>query len=86
MPSERSTAIATGLSAEAEERMRSWLLTPVNSSRPPRDYKLAEFGLDAHVLRERFRSYTDTFGIEIEHFAGRGADSRPGVTCGEARP
>jgi hypothetical protein len=58
------------LSAEAEERMRSWLLTPVNSRRPPRDYKLAEFGLDAHLLRERFRSYTDTFGIEIEHFGG----------------
>ena len=56
------------LSAEAEQRMRSWLLTPVNARRPPRDYKLAEFGLDAHLLRERFRSYTDTFGIEIEHF------------------
>jgi hypothetical protein len=31
---------------------------------------LAEFGLDAHLLRERFRPYTDTFGIQTEHFGG----------------
>jgi Sulfotransferase family len=58
------------LTAEAEERMRSWLLTPVNVRRPPRDYKLAEFGLDAHLLRERFKSYTDLFRVEIEHLGG----------------
>ena len=58
------------LSAETEERMRSWLLTAANVRRPPRDYKLAEFGLDAHLLRERFRPYTDTFGIQTEHFGG----------------
>jgi hypothetical protein len=56
------------LSVEAEERMRSWLRTAVNVRRPMRDYKLAQFGLDPHVLRERFLPYTDTFGIEIEHF------------------
>jgi hypothetical protein len=56
------------LSAEAEARMRRWLRTAGNVRRPWRNYKLAEFGLDAHLLRERFASYTDTFGIEIEHF------------------
>ncbi len=58
------------LSVEAEERMRCWLLTPANVGRPPRDYRLAEFGLDEHVLRERFRPYTDMFGIKIERFGG----------------
>jgi hypothetical protein len=64
------------LSEEAEGRMRSWLRTSANVSRPWRDYKLAEFGLDSQVLRERFASYTDTFGVEIEHGrqgAGTGA-------------
>jgi Sulfotransferase family len=58
------------LSAETEGRMRSWLLTAAGAHRSPRDYKLAEFGLDAHLLRERFRPYTDTFGIDIEHLGG----------------
>jgi hypothetical protein len=48
--------------------MRRWLRTAANVSRPWRDYRLAEFGLDPHVLRERFAPYTNTFGIEIEHF------------------
>jgi len=64
------------LTEEAEGRMRSWLRTEANVSRPSRDYKLAEFGLDPHLLRERFARYTDTFGIEIEDFergAGTGA-------------
>ena len=61
------------LTEEAEGRMRSWLRTAANVRRPWRDYKLAEFGLDARLLRERFAPYTDTFGIEIEHFgAGTG--------------
>jgi hypothetical protein len=47
--------------------MRSWLRVAVNVSRPPRDYKLAEFGLDPQLLRERFARYTDAFGVEIEH-------------------
>src|SRR6516225_2333574 len=58
------------LTEEAEARMRSWLRAAANSSRPWRDYRLAEFGLDARLLRERFARYTDTFGIEIEHFEG----------------
>jgi hypothetical protein len=56
------------LTDAAEERMRSWLRTAANVRRPWRNYKLAEFGLDAQLLRERFAPYTDTFGVEIEHF------------------
>jgi Sulfotransferase family len=64
------------LTEEAEQRMRAWLRTASNVTRPWRDYQLAEFGLDRHILRERFAGYTDTFGIEIEHLergAGTGA-------------
>jgi hypothetical protein len=62
------------LTEEAQQRMRSWLGTAANVSRPARNYKLAEFGLDPHVLRERFARYTDTFGIEIEQVeSGAGA-------------
>lgn len=57
------------LTDEAEAHMRRWL-TAVNVSRPWREYSLAEFGLDPHLLRERFARYTDTFGIEIERRAG----------------
>jgi Sulfotransferase family len=63
------------LTEEAELRMRSWLRTAANVSRPTRNYKLAEFGLDPHALRERFARYTDTFGIEIEQVE-RGAGTR----------
>jgi hypothetical protein len=59
------------LTEEAERRMRAWLRTGSNVSRPWRDYELAEFGLDAQLLRERFTPYTDTFGVEIEHGEGR---------------
>jgi hypothetical protein len=59
------------LSPEAEGRMRAWLRTGPNVGRPWRDYKLAEFGLDPQLLRERFTPYTDTFGVEIEHRQGR---------------
>jgi hypothetical protein len=61
------------LTEETEARMRLWLRTAVNVSRPWRDYSLAEFGLDPHLLRERFARYTDTFGIEIERRAGEAA-------------
>jgi hypothetical protein len=60
------------LTEEAEGYMRSWLGTAVNVSRPRRGYNLAEFGLDPHLLRERFAPYTNAFGVEIEHFE-RGA-------------
>jgi hypothetical protein len=61
------------LTEEAEARMRRWLSTAVNVSRPSREYRLASFGLDPHLLRERFACYTDTFGIEIERHAGEAA-------------
>ena len=61
------------LTDEAEARMRRWLSTAVNVSRPSREYNLAEFGLDPHILRERFAHYTDTFGIEIEGDAATAA-------------
>jgi hypothetical protein len=64
------------LSDYAEARMRSWLRTRANVSRPWRDYRLAEFGLDPRVLRDRFAAYTATFGIEIEHLENK---SIPGV-------
>jgi hypothetical protein len=54
------------LTEEAEGRMRSWLKTAVKS-RPLRSYSLAEFGLDANLLREWFAPYTSTFGVENEH-------------------
>src|SRR5215469_7849127 len=54
------------LTEAAEASMRSWLRAAANARRPWRNYQLAEFGLDAHLLRERFAPYTDTFGIEIE--------------------
>lgn len=58
------------LSEEAEERMRRWLRSANNVSRPRRNYRLAEFGLDPRLLRERFARYTDTFGIESEYSEG----------------
>jgi len=61
------------LTDEAEAHMRRWLRTAVNVSRPWREYSLAEFGLEPHLLRERFARYTDTFGIEIERRAGEAA-------------
>ncbi len=63
------------LSAQAEARMRSWLRSAVNAKRPWRDYRLAEFGLDAQFLRDRFATYVAAFGIEIEHFTGESPTS-----------
>jgi hypothetical protein len=65
------------LTPEAELRMRSWLRTAGNVRRPLRNYKLAEFGLDPHLLRERFARYTDTFGLEIEHVESEAAAGAP---------
>jgi hypothetical protein len=57
------------LTDEAEARMCRWLKTAVHVSRPSRGYDLAEYGLDPHLLRERFADYTDTFDIELERYA-----------------
>jgi hypothetical protein len=61
------------LTERARARMLSWLGTGGNARRPRRNYRLADFGLDAHLLRERFAHYTDAFGIEIEHSDGGAA-------------
>ena len=58
------------LTEEAEARMHSWLRRASNTTRPARKYKLSEFGLDPHLLRERFLQYTNAFGVEIEGGAG----------------
>jgi hypothetical protein len=63
------------LTAEAEERMRRWLRSGTNASRPRRDYRIADFGLDPRLLRERFARYTDTFGVECEYFQGEAGTS-----------
>jgi len=65
------------LSQEAEERMRRWLDTATHVSRPRRSYSLAEFGLDPHVLRERFAGYTNTFGIESEYLDSAAGTAAP---------
>lgn len=58
------------LTAEAEQRMRSWLRLTGNVNRPARHYQLAEFGLETQLLRERFARYTEGFDIEIEPEGG----------------
>jgi len=54
------------LTHDAEERMRRWLGAAANSSRRGGRYDLAQFGLDAHSIRDRFARYTSTFGVEVE--------------------
>lgn len=56
------------LTPEAEGRMLWWLRSSANPSRPLRNYRLADFGLDPHLLREHFAPYTHAFGIEVEPF------------------
>jgi hypothetical protein len=46
--------------------MRIRLRNSENARRPWRNYNLAEFGLDPHVLRACFARYTDTFGVAIK--------------------
>jgi hypothetical protein len=54
------------LTADAEELMRSWLRVSANGARRARRYDLAQFGLDARSIRERFARYTGTFDVDIE--------------------
>jgi hypothetical protein len=57
------------LSREAEQRMQAWLARP--RRRPTRTYNLAEFGLDAASLQERFARYVNTFGVCVEQSPAR---------------
>jgi hypothetical protein len=52
------------LSPEAEQRMQVWLARP--RRRPRRTYSLAEFGLDAACLQDRFARYVKTFDVSAE--------------------
>jgi hypothetical protein len=67
------------LTEDVEVRMRTWLLKAANRARGRRrHYDLAQFGLDPHVIRERFARYTEMFGVEIEpgpNGAGTGVPS-----------
>jgi len=55
-------------SGDAAQRMRKWLGNRTNRRHRQRQrrYNLASFGLDPEALREQFKPYTDTFGIELE--------------------
>jgi Sulfotransferase family len=57
-----------GSSRDAAQRMRKWLGNRTNRRHRQRQrrYSLASFGLDGEALREQFKPYTDTFGIELE--------------------
>jgi hypothetical protein len=52
------------LGGETEQRMQVWLAHP--RGKPRRRYNLAEFGLDAAALSERFAPYRDVFDIKAE--------------------
>lgn len=51
---------------DAAQRMRQWLGNRSNRGHRQRRYDLASFGLDGEALREQFKPYTDTFGIQLE--------------------
>jgi Sulfotransferase family len=53
-------------SGDAAQRMRKWLGNRSNRTHRQRHYDLGSFGLDPEALREQFKPYTDTFGIELE--------------------
>jgi Sulfotransferase family len=53
-------------SGDAAQRMRKWLGNRSNRTHRQRRYNLGSFGLDPEALRERFKPYTDAFGIELE--------------------
>lgn len=52
------------LDGNTEQDMRKWLARQRHPR--PRQYSMAEFGLDASVLSERFAPYIKTFAIEME--------------------
>ena len=55
-----------GFSQEAERRMREFLAVNPKDKHGAHRYSLEEFGLDPEVERERYRFYTDRFGVEGE--------------------
>lgn len=51
--------------AEAEARMRAWRDSTPRDKHGRHEYNGAEFGLDTTELREKFRFYTDRFGVPL---------------------
>jgi hypothetical protein len=47
-------------------RVRDYAAHKPKDSRGPHRYSVAEIGLDAATERERFRFYTDRYGIDVE--------------------
>ncbi len=54
------------LSDDAEARMRRFLAAHPKDRHGSHRYSLGMFGLDARDLRQRFKSYCERFGIEVE--------------------
>jgi hypothetical protein len=52
--------------AAVRARVRDYAAHKPKDSRGPHRYSLAEIGLDAAAERERFRFYTDRYGIDVE--------------------
>jgi len=52
------------LDAEVEQRMRSRIAESPERQHGEHRYTLEQFGLDAGEIRERFRAYTERFGIQ----------------------
>ena len=50
---------------EARERMRRWRAESSRESQGTHRYDPADFGLSVAALRERFRFYTERFGVQI---------------------
>lgn len=57
------------LSSEAESRMRDFILRSPKDRHGAHRYSLSAFGLDAHELGRRFKSYCECFGVERDSAA-----------------
>jgi len=54
------------LTPDARARMRTWLARMPRSEGGQNRYRLADFGLDAEMLRVRFARYMEAFGVQPE--------------------
>ena len=53
------------LTPQARARMQAWREQSPREKHGAHTYDLAEFGIDLAALRERFRFYSDHFGVEV---------------------
>jgi hypothetical protein len=51
--------------AEARARMEAWRRATPRDKHGGHSYEAADFGIDLTQLRERFRFYTDRFGVDV---------------------